>query len=142
MSRNNITTEQQKQILELRATGLSYLKISKETGVGKQTCVDICKTYEEQISTLHAMELEGLYEEAKITKEERIKAHAELLKRIKAELEGRDLSEVPTDKLIDLYLKTDTILKEEMIEPKFLSTEDQNRERAERDILDKLTSFS
>ena len=74
--RQNIDADKKRRILELRARGYSYAKISDEVGVAKQTAIDLCKAQEETISTLEAIELEALYEQHRITKRERIAAHA------------------------------------------------------------------
>lgn len=136
-----IDMDKKRSILELRAKGYSFARIARETGVGKQSAVDICKENEEAIATLNAMELEELYEEQAITSKERITAHATLLSRIRTEIENRDLTEVPTDKLIDLYLKTSSAIKEEIITPNFQTAKEQERDRKEREYLDRLTAI-
>ncbi len=128
------------RIIELRARGKSYSTIASELKIGKQTALDVCKKYKEQIATLQALELEQLYEEQRITSTERITAIASLMQRVREEIDSRDLSQVPTEKLIDLYLKQASTLKEEIIEPNFQSTEEQNRDRQEREYLDRLTA--
>lgn len=128
------------RIIELRARGKSYSTIASELKIGKQTALDACKKYKEQIATLQALELEQLYEEQRITSTERITAIASLMQRVREEIDSRDLSQVPTEKLIDLYLKQSSALREEIIEPNFQSTEEQNRDRQEREYLDRLTA--
>ena len=128
------------RIIELRARGKSYSTIASELKIGKQTALDVCKKYKEQIATLQALELEQLYEEQRITSTERITAIASLMQRVREEIDSRDLSQVPTEKLIDLYLKQSSALREEIIEPNFQSSEEQNRDRQEREYLDRLTA--
>lgn len=128
------------RIIELRARGKSYSTIASELKIGKQTALDVCKKYKEQIATLQALELEQLYEEQRITSTERITAIASLMQRVREEIDSRDLSQVPTEKLIDLYLKQSSALKEEIIEPNFQSSEEQARDRQEREYLDRLTA--
>lgn len=128
------------RIIELRARGKSYSTIASELKIGKQTALDVCKKYKEQIATLQALELEQLYEEQRITSTERITAIASLMQRVREEIDSRDLSQVPTEKLIDLYLKQSSALREEIIEPNFQSTEEQNRDKQEREYLDRLTA--
>lgn len=135
-----LDSDKKRSILEYRAKGYSYAKIAQETGVAKQTAVDVCKENEEAIATLQALELEELYETHAITAKERITAHANLLSRIRTEIEGRDLRDVPTEKLIDLYLKTSSALKEEVITPNFQTSKEQERDRKEREYLDRLTA--
>ena len=134
-----IDIDKRTKILELRAKGKTFRAIAEEVGVAKQSVVDECKRNDEKIATLKAFELEELYERHRITKEERIAAHASLMARIREEIDNRDLTEVPTEKLIDLYLKQGTALEEQIIEPKFLSTEEQDRNRQERELLDSLS---
>lgn len=128
------------KIIELRAMGRSYASIASEVKVSKQTALDTCKKYKEQIATLQALELEELYETQRITSTERITALASLMQRVRAEIDSRDLSTIPTEKLIELYLKQASALKEEIIEPNFKSSEEQNRERQEREYLNRLTA--
>lgn len=130
------------RIIELRARGKSYSTIASELKIGKQTALDVCKKYKEQIATLQALELEQLYEEQRITSQERITAIASLMHRVREEIDRRDLTQVPTEKLIDLYLKQVSTLKEEIIEPNFQSSEEQARDRQEREYLDRLTATS
>lgn len=137
----SIDADKKRRILELRATGLSYAKISEEVKVAKQTAINVCKAQEEEIATLEALNMEELYEQHRITKRERIAAHASLLARIRTEIEGRDFTDVSTDKLIDLYLKTSASLSGEMVEPTFQTSEEQERDRQERRLINDLSSL-
>ena len=85
------------RIIELRARGKSYSTIASELKIGKQTALDVCKKYKEQIATLQALELEQLYEEQRITSQERITAIASLMHRVREEIDRRDLTQVPTE---------------------------------------------
>lgn len=137
----SIDADKKRRILELRATGLSYAKISKKVGVAKQTAINVCKAQEEEIATLEALNMEELYEQHRITKRERIAAHASLLARIRTEIEGRDFTDVSTDKLVDLYLKTSASLSGEIVEPTFQTSEEQERDRQERRLINDLSSL-
>lgn len=137
----NIDTDKQRRILELRARGYSYAKIATEVGVAKQTAIDYCKAQEEKVATLQALELEELYEQHGITKRERIAAHASLLSRIRTEIESRDFTDVSTEKLIDLYLKASSALSDEVVEPNFQTSEEQERDRQERRMINDLTAI-
>lgn len=137
----SIDNDKKRRILELRASGLSYAKISDEVKVAKQTAINVCKAQEEEIATLEALNIEELYEQHRITKRERIAAHASLLSRIRTEIENRDFTDVPTDKLIDLYFKASTSLSGEMIEPTFQTSEEQERDRQERRLINDLSTL-
>lgn len=138
MDFSRIDKDKQNLILSLRAKGYSYARIAQEAKVSKQTAVDLCRMYEERVATLEALELEELYETHRLTSTERIKAHASLLQRIKEEIDRRDLTDIPTDKLLDLYLKEEAALRESMIEPKFRSSQEQEESRKDRTLLDSL----
>ena len=58
-----------------------------------------------------------------------------MLNKIKKEVESRDLSEVPTDKLLDLFLKYNSQLKEELIEPTFKSSQEIAEELQDKELL-------
>lgn len=134
-----VETEKKLQIVELRAAGKSIAKIAEAVGVAKQTVVDVCKDMQEEVAALHAVQLEALYEEQKISSEERIRNLSNVLAKIKEELENRNLTEVPTEKLVELYLKTTSTLEGAIIEPRFQSTKEQKTEKEARAILEKLT---
>ncbi len=134
-----LDTDKKQQILKLRASGKSYATIAAELKIAKQTAIDYCKENEEAIATLKGMELEALYEAHKINKEARIVALSTLKDRLLEEIEQRELTDIPTDKLITLYLNTSAAIKEEAVEPKFQSSKEQERDKQERETLDRLT---
>ena len=123
------------RVIELRAIGKSYSTIAKEVGIAKQTAVDICSRNREELATMEAFEIERLHEEQMITYSERITALSSMMRKVREELETRDLSQVPTDKLIDIYLKEASALKEEMIEPLFKTTKEQKADKVFRESI-------
>jgi transposase len=112
--------EQKVKFIHLRAKGYSFAKIAKELGVSKSTLSNWSQELEEQIARAKAMELEALQEEYYILKEGRIKLLGEQLRAIQQELNGRDLSKVNTDRLMELQLKYFGELKEEYVEPRLV----------------------
>lgn len=112
--------EQKAKFIHLRAKGYSFAKIAKELGVSKSTLSNWSQELEEQIAKAKAMELEALQEEYYILKEGRIKLLGEQLRAIQQELNGRDLSKVNTDRLMELQLKYFGELKEEYVEPRMV----------------------
>ena len=109
------------RFIELRAKGYSFDKISKELGKAKQTLINWNAELKEVIDNLKSERLEELYTIHNLNRENRIETFGELLFKIKDELTRRDLSDVPTDKLLDLYLKYERQTKEDMTEPVFFS---------------------
>lgn len=107
------------QFIQLRAQGVSYSNISKEIGKSKQTLIDWGKELEEEIRNLKAIELEAIYEKYFLLKEARLQSFGIITQRIRKEIESRDLSDIPTDKLLDMFLKYNSVIKQETTEPFF-----------------------
>lgn len=132
--------EQKEKFIELRAKGYSFDKIAKELGRAKQTLIDWSKELEEEIANLKALELDALYEKYYLHKETRLQTFGELLSKIKKEVDSRSLSDVSTEKLLDLYLKYLSLAKEEVVDPVFKSSKEVEDERADKELLDELTT--
>ena len=133
-------TKTKQRFIELRAEGLSFDKIAKELKKSKPTLIDWSRELKEEVANLKALELETLYEKYYLQKEARLKTFGDMLNKIKAEIETRDLSDVPTARLLDLLLTYDRQAKEELIEPVFSSSEEILEEQADRDLLEALTT--
>jgi transposase len=99
------STEKKEAFVQMRAEGMSYHDIAKTLAVCKQTLIDWNKDLCENIQNLKAIRLDALYEQYALTKEARIKVLGEVLERIKSEISKRDLSDVSTERLFDLFLK-------------------------------------
>jgi IS30 family transposase len=129
------------RFIELRAKGWSFDKIAKELGKAKQTLIDWSKELQDEIANRKALELEVLYESYYLLKENRLQTFGAMLSKIKKEIESRDFSDVPTEKLLELLLKYNSLVKEEIIEPNFKSSEEMREERQDRELLEKLSTF-
>ncbi len=126
------------RVIELRAEGLSYSNIAKEVNIAKQTAVDIVRDNIEEVTTLQAVEMEALIDASRVNQRGRIEQLSELHSRLREEIARRDLSEVPTDKLIKLYLNTSETLKQEVKEdiPTAKSVSEQAGAAQRRAMLD------
>ena len=134
------TRTSKEEFILLRARGLSFEKISKTLHKSKQTLVNWSRELEEEISNLKSMELEALNEEYYLAKENKIRLFGDLLKKIKTELEGRDLSDISTDKLMDLFLKYYAVLEAEKADPVFRSSEEMYEAKSDKRALQRLTA--
>lgn len=132
--------ETKQRFIELRAKGYSFDKIAKELGKAKQTLIDWSKEMEEEIANLKALELETLYESHYLIKEARLQSLGDIANKLRAEIDSRDLSEMPTDKLLELYLKYNSKIAEEVVEPTFKSSSEIEIERRDRELLEALTT--
>lgn len=135
------TTELKERFIELRAKAWSFDKIAKETGKAKQTLIDWSKELQDEIANRKALELEALYESYYLMRENRLQTFGAMLTKIKEEVERRDLSDVPTDKLLELLLKYNSQVKEEIVEPIYKSSQEIKEERQDRELLEELTTL-
>jgi predicted transcriptional regulator len=133
--------ETKERFIELRAKGWSFDKIAKEIGKAKQTLIDWSKELQDEIANRKASELEALYETYYLLKENRLQTFGAMLTKIKEEALKRDLSDVPTDKLLDLFLKYNSQVKEEIVEPIYKSSKEITEERQDRELLEELTTL-
>lgn len=115
--------ETKTRFVELRAEGWSFDRIAQELKVSKQTLISWSKDLEMEIANLRAIELETLQERFYMTKAQRIELFGGKLQAIKDELDKRDLSELPTDKLFDLFIKYSNVLKNEATATVFRGTQ-------------------
>lgn len=111
--------KKQVEFIQLRATGMSFAKISEKLKVSKPTLIQWGKDFELDISNLRTIEQEALREKYLITKEKRIEMLGDSLDKVKQELAKRDFSEIPTEKLFSLNIKLLQEIKAE--ETSFLS---------------------
>lgn len=133
--------ETKERFIELRAKGWSFDKIAKELGKAKQTLIDWSKELQDEIANRKGLELEALFETYYLLKENRLQTFGGLLNKIKDEVLSRDLSDVPTDKLLDLFLKYNSQIKEEIVEPIFKTSVEIYEERQDKELLEALTTL-
>lgn len=93
------------KFVELRALGWSFDRIAKEVKVSKQTLIVWSRDLALEIQNRRTIERESLLEQYALTCESRIQFIGDLLKKVREELASRNLSAVPTERLVDLFLK-------------------------------------
>ena len=119
--------ETKERFIELRAEGRSFERIAKELKTSKQTLIDWSKELELEIANLKAIELEALQERYYLTKKAKIERFGKMLDKLKQEIEKRDFSQIPTDKLVDMIIKLHDHIKGELTEIQFTEeTQDLN----------------
>ena len=107
--------DKQAEFIKLRARGLSLRQCGQELGTNKDTCNKWDRELKAQIAKHKSERLQDVYTEYGMYKEARIKALGTALNNIDTELGSRNLSDVPTDKLLDYKLKYTTALSEEYV---------------------------
>lgn len=117
-------TERKSQFIELRVKGYSYDKIAKQMKLSKQTLVEWGKQCAAQIESGKRLELDSIASQFALHREERLKSLGSLLQRLEEEIATRDLTEVPTDKLLAMYLKFHSNVTSELVELSVQSSEE------------------
>ena len=112
--------EIKQDFINLRAKGHTVRFIANELKLSPQTVLNWEGEFNEEISSLKAIELESLYEQYHLTKKHRLKEVSEQLQLIQEELSSRKLTDISTDRLLDLNLRYLERAEKEYIEPKFL----------------------
>ena len=133
--------ETKERFIELRAKGWSFDKIAKEIGKAKQTLIDWSKELQDEIANRKALELEVLYEKYYLLKESRLQTFGELLTKLREEVLKRPLTDVSTEKLLELLIKYNTLLREEIVEPVYKSSQEIVEERLDKELLEELTAL-
>ena len=98
---------------------MSFDKRPKEINTSKQTLISWSQELELEINNLKSIELEILFGKYFMTKQKRIEVFGSKIKAIKEELDKRNLSDISTEKLIELLIKYYTILKQEKTDTTF-----------------------
>jgi hypothetical protein len=136
------TIDTKRRFIELRAKGYSFDKIAKELGKAKQTLLDWSRDLDQEIAQAKALELDSLYESYSLYKEARLKTLGEILSKLKKEVDKRDLIDLPTDRLLDLFLKYEGVVKESLVEPVFKSSREIEEEKEDRLLLEELSALN
>lgn len=135
------TTDLKERFIELRAKGWSFDKIARELGKAKQTLIDWSKELQHEIANRKALELEALYESYFLMREHRLKGYGTMLTKLMDEIAQRDLSDISTDKLLDLYLKYSVQVREEIVEPAYRTSQEIIEEKLDAQLLNDLTTL-
>jgi hypothetical protein len=98
-------TDKQQDFIELRAKGNSFDTIAKQLEVSKGTLINWSRDLEDEIQNYSALELDTLKEKYLISKKHQIQSYGEQLATVREELSSRDLSDVKTEKLIEVEIK-------------------------------------
>jgi orotate phosphoribosyltransferase-like protein len=93
------------RFIQLRAQGLSFVRIASELNVSKPTLIQWSRTHQFEIQNLRAVETEALAERCLASRESRLNQLGEHLQRVEQELAKRNLESVPTARLLALASK-------------------------------------
>lgn len=121
------------QFIELRCKGLSFARIADQLGVAKSTLINWSRQHQHLIHNLRTIEWEDFLDRTLASKQDRLRALSEQLRRLDTELAGRDLGSVPTPRLHGMAEQLRRRLDRECSPIRFsaevkLSREDETRE--------------
>jgi len=119
---NDMTTKE--RFVELRAEGKSYADIAAELNVSKPTLITWGKELQKEVANARTLRMDGLFERYAVAKGKRVEAFGKRLEGILAELDTRNLADVPTTALLKLALDYGDRLKAEA-EPLTIQGEDR-----------------
>lgn len=115
------------KFVNLRAKGHSIRSIAETLSVSPQTLVNWERDFNQEISELKAIQLEALYESFGLMKQRRLEEISRQLQKIQTTLSSRDLSDLSTEKLMELNLKYLERADKEYQEPKFFLQSKSNK---------------
>ena len=110
------------EALRLRAEGTSVEEIVERTGLGAQEVVDILAEEQDAITTMEGIKEEAALISYGVSRRERLKKIVSLRNRVEEELDKRDFSDIPTEKLPALLLKINEAIREEVTPPRIISS--------------------
>lgn len=102
------------RFIELRASGKSFKNISSELSIPYNDLLNLSKKYSYEINNLKAIEIDDIANKYQISKSQRIEFIGSLISKLKIELNSRDLTDIPSEKLIDYLLKYSQLLGKEL----------------------------
>lgn len=98
--------KQIEKFIELRILGKSFDEISKEIKTSKNTLLDWNKQFEIRatISEQKSLKINALVKHYELDRENKLKANLEFTQKLNKELASRDLTQIPTSKLLDMLI--------------------------------------
>lgn len=100
-----IMPEKTRLAVLLRAKGYSIREICERVQLSKPKVIDVIRDYAREISKLSRLELQELLALHQQTAFKKIQVFGGVLNRLLEELKGRDLADIPTDRLLEVILK-------------------------------------
>lgn len=102
------------EFIALRASGLSFEKISKQIKISKPTLITWSRKYEAEIHNEKMSIIDSLKDTYGRTKESRVQILSTLTDKLMKEFSGRDLGDVPADKLLKMAISIQNQLDAEL----------------------------
>jgi len=97
-------TAVKERFVEMRAEGLSYADIAAALSVSKPTLIAWAKDLQNEIANARTLRMDALFQKYAVAKEKRVRVFGERLDAVLAELDTRDLKDIPTAALLKIAL--------------------------------------
>jgi hypothetical protein len=127
--------ESKRKFIEYRARGMSFDKISEEMSLDISILVGWSQEFRREITNARALGLDTMQEEYCLTPEAQVEMWGQIVHRINQELASRDLSDVSTDKLLNMLAKAQERLEAAYGEPDIKTVAQIRREKEEAEML-------
>lgn len=125
MSKARQTPERQKErFVALRAEGRSVSSIASEMDLSPAELLTWQDDLSREIEAARYIRAEELAERYRLTRSGRLEVLGTIHERVIREIEGRDLTEVPTEKLVRLSLQLQEKIREELSEVRAVIAEE------------------
>jgi hypothetical protein len=102
------------EYVRLRQEGQSIQALSDSLYVDESQCILWEQAHKKEIAQSQFLQTEQIFRDKGLTRINRIETMSKILEKINSEIEKRDFSDVPTDKLILLGVKMSEFLKTEI----------------------------
>ncbi len=122
------TQVERRKFIQLRTEGLSFGKISRKMRISKSTLLRWSRKYESEIAELKAGQLEALREQYCLSVKAKVKMWGKIVNKIMPELEERRFSNVTSEKLLDMLIKTQGKLEQAYVDPESNSESETSRD--------------
>jgi hypothetical protein len=110
-----IAPEKKRIVVLLRAQGFTITEICQRVEWSKPTVIKTIRKFSSEISQLKRTELEELMQFYCLTLKKRTQTYGTILGMLITELQTRNLKDVPTDRLIDLVLKCQKAIGDDIL---------------------------
>jgi transposase-like protein len=90
------------KFIELRSQGLSYARIAAQIDVARSTLVNWSRQHQHLIQNLRTIDWEEFLDRTLASKQERVQALSDQLRRLETEMAARELGSIPTPRLLSM----------------------------------------
>lgn len=111
-----IRPEKERLVIILRAKDYSFTEIAERVQLSRPTVITIVRDYASAIAKLSQLELQELLVMYKQTTKKKLQVFGGVLGRLLDELERRNLSDLPVDRLLEIILKYSRALEDTVAE--------------------------